>query len=411
MKRRDFLNATLIGAALPTMPQAPQRSDKELAHLKSMTANVKPLDAGDYERRIEKARGLMRQQNIAALYLNPGTSMRYFTGVQWGLSERMFASVIPTNGELIYLCPGFEEQRAREQIKIGRDIRPWQEHEDPYTLVRKSLADREIVTGNIGIEPTVRYFVLDGLTKAAPGLRFVSGKPISDGCRMVKDAKELEYMLLANRITKEAYRAALKTLRERMSQEELAGTIARAYSILGARGFAAVSFGPNSAFPHGSMVRRNLREGDVVLVDDGCTVEGYQSDVTRTVVFGKPSQKQLEVFNIVHEAQAAARQAARAGGPCEAVDAAARGVIEKAGYGPDYKYFTHRVGHGIGMDGHEEPYLVRGNKLRVLPGMTFSDEPGIYIYGEFGIRLEDIIRITEDGCEFLGETQDAIDKP
>jgi Xaa-Pro dipeptidase len=253
--------------------------------------------------------------------------------------------------------------------------------------------------------------VLDGLRKAATGLRFVSGKPISDGCRMVKDAKELEYMLLANQITKQAYRAALGILREGMSQEELAGTIGRAYSMLGARGTVAVSFGPNSAFPHGSMVRRSLREGDVVLVDDGCTVEGYQSDVTRTVVFGKPSRKQIEVFNVVHEAQAAARRTARAGVPCEDVDAAARGVIEKAGYGPDYKYFTHRLGHGIGMDIHEEPYLVRGNKLTLQPGMTFSDEPGIYIYGEFGIRLEDIMRITGDGCEFLGETQDAIDRP
>lgn len=357
---------------------------------------------------MEKARRLMRQHNVSALYLNGGSTLSYFTGMEWGLSERMFAVILPRQGELIYISPAFEGRRAQERIKLGKDLRLWQEDESPYELVRIALADRGIRSGAVALEPMVRHFVSDGLAAATPGIHWVSGRAITDGCRMIKDEKELAFMRAADQIAKTAFRNAFKSLREGMTEADLGQTISRAFTSLGARGGALVLFGPNSAFPHGSTRQRKLIAGDIVLVDGGCSVQGYQSDVTRTVVFGKPSDKHRQIFQIVHAAQTAAREAARAGVPCEAVDRAARQVIEQAGYGPGYKYFTHRVGHGIGLDGHEEPYLVKGNKLLLQPGMTFSDEPGIYIEGEFGLRLEDIIHITADGCEVLGETEDKL---
>ncbi len=397
--------AALAMSGTTGLSGSPQERQKDpFAELTSMTGAVPKQTAEDYQARVEKARRLMIEHKVDLLYLNGGASLEYFGGMRWGLSERMFAMLIPARGEIAYVCPKFEEGRGREQIRFGNDIRTWEEDQSPYHVVREILKNRKIVTGTLAVEPSVREFVVDGMQKACPGAKFINGEVITQGCRMIKTKKELDYIALASEITQKAYEAAFRTLRENMSPGELSRNISTAHMRLGATGYGSVSFGPNAAFPHGSSMERSLRPGDVVLADGGCRVEGFQSDVTRTVVFGKPSEKSKQVWDIVKKAQDAALAAAKPGVPCEAVDAAARKVIVDAGYGPDYKYFTHRLGHGIGLDGHEHPYLVRGNKLPLQPGMTFSDEPGIYIVGEFGVRTEDVIFIEEDGAHFFRNT-------
>jgi Xaa-Pro dipeptidase len=264
------------------------------------------------------------------------------------------------------------------------------------------------------MEERLRFFVFNGIRKEAPAIDYVSADPITAGCRMIKSPSEIALMQRANDMTIAAYKAGLATLREGMTQGDLRNNILAAYRALGATGgVVAVSFGEFTAFPHGSIVPQKLREGDVVQIDDGCTVDGYQSDITRTVVFGRPTQRQIDVWNLEKRAQAAAFATAKPGVPCEAVDAAARKVITDAGFGPDYKVpgLPHRTGHGIGLDGHEWTNFVRGNKTPLAAGMCFSDEPMIAIYGEFGIRLEDCLYITETGAKFFSEPSPAIDKP
>jgi len=385
------------------------RQKDPFSTLKNLTGGVHKMTEEVYTARQEKARRLMIERKVDLLYVGPGSSMEYFGAIRWGMSERMFAMLIPARGDIAYVCPKFEEGRGRERIQFGSDIRTWEEDRDPALVVKEFLKDRKIPTGTVAVDPEVREFVVDSLRKACAGTSFVNGDSITQGCRMIKTKKELGCMALAGEITQKAFEAAFRTLREGMSAAELSRNIAAAHTRLGAGGYAAVSFGPNAAFPHGSSMEHSLKPGDVVLADGGCRVEGFQSDVTRTVVFGKPSDKIRQVWEIVKRAQDAALAAARPGVPCEAVDAAARKVIVDAGYGPDYKYFTHRLGHGIGLDGHEYPYLVRGNKLPLQPGMTFSDEPGIYIVGEFGVRTEDVIYIAEDGAHFFRNTAPSLE--
>jgi len=343
--------------------------------------------------------------------LTGGTTMQYFTGTQWGLSERMFAVVFPAKGELAWVTPAFEKGRALEQIKFGKDVRTWEEDESPYQLVASILKDRGVATGKLGVEETVRFVFSDGVAKAAPALKITSADPVTARCRRVKSAHEIELMRLANHITMKSFELASKSLREGMTQNEFGGKISAAHQQMGTRGGALVLFGQDSAFPHGTIAPQKLKSGEVVLMDGGCSVEGYASDITRTTVFGKPSDKQRRIWDIVKQAQAAALKAARPGAACEDVDAAARKVIVDAGYGPGYKFFTHRLGHGIGMEGHEWTYLVRGNKTKLEPGMSFSNEPGIYIPGEFGIRHEDIMVITESGAELLTGQPPSIENP
>jgi Xaa-Pro dipeptidase len=266
--------------------------------------------------------------------------------------------------------------------------------------------------GRLGLDPSMRHFIYYGLRRDAARLELVDGAIVTEGCRGIKSETEIAYMDLANKITKLAYREGFKGLREGMSPRELAAEIGAAHQKMGVAGGGGPQFGLNTAFPHGSMEVRNLQKGDVVLVDGGCSVEGYRSDITRTIIFGQPTDKERRVWDAVRKAQAAALKTVRPGVPCESVDQAARRVIEEAGFGPEYKYFAHRLGHGIGMEGHEYPYLVRGNTLKLEPGMTFSNEPGIYIYGEFGVRIEDCMVVTEDGGRTLGGLEAmAIDKP
>jgi Xaa-Pro dipeptidase len=383
--------------------------------LKPMTAGIVPISSAERSARLERARRLMASSHIDAIVLEGGSSLFYFTGVRWGLSERPFVAVIPAKGEIAWVSPGFEEARAREQVEAGgRDVRLWQEDESPYRLLAQIFKDRGIATGRIGVEERMRFFVFNGIKQEAPALDYVSADPITAGCRMIKSAAEIALMQRANDMTIAAYKAGLATLREGMTQNDLRSHILAAYGAIGATGgVVAVSFGEYSAFPHGSLTPQKLREGDVVQIDDGCTVNGYQSDITRTVVFGKPTKRQVDVWNLEHRAQAAAFDAAKPGVACEVVDAAARKVITDGGFGPGYKVpgLPHRTGHGIGLDGHEWTNFVRGNKTPIAPGMCFSDEPMIAIYGEFGIRLEDCLYITESGAKFFTQPSPAIDKP
>ena len=411
LDRRNFLKFSALSTLALAVDNDKTAAADQDAPVKPMASQAKPITREEYLQRQETARRYMRDAGIDAILLTGGTSLQYFTGAQWGLSERLFALVLPQKGDLAWVAPAFEKGRALEQIKFGSDVRTWQEDESPSQLVASILRDRAVVTGKLGIEETVRFVFSDGVAKAAPSLKLVSADPVTARCRRVKSAHEIELLRLANQITLKAFEIALKSLKEGMTHTELAGKIATAHQQLGARGGALVLFAQHSASPHGTTTPQKLREGAIVLVDGGCSIENYSSDITRTTVFGKPSDKQLKVFEIVKRAQAAALKTARPGVACEDVDAAARRVITDAGFGPDYKYFTHRVGHGIGMDGHEWTYLVRGNKTKLEGGMTFSDEPGIYIPGEFGVRCEDIMVITETSAELLTPQASSLEHP
>lgn len=416
MKRRDFLtqSAALAGvAALGPRFSMGQATDP-IASLKPLAPAVPPITDDERRARIDKARALMRANGIAAMFLEGGSSMFYYTGVRWGNSERPFGVVIPVRGELAWVTPGFEEQRARELIKFSNDVRVWQEDDSPYRVIAGILRDRGAAAAKIGVEERVRFFIFDGVRQELPGAQFVSATPVTAGCRMIKSPAEIALMQRANDITLQAIGASFKTLKEGITQQQLSATVADATRRLGGTSDGAlVIFGKYTAFPHGSVQPQKLREGDVVLIDAGCTVDGYTSDITRTSVFGKPTQRQRDVWALEKRAQSAAFAAAKIGATCESVDAAARKVISDAGFGPGYKVpgLPHRTGHGIGLDGHEWTNFVRGNTTKIQPGMCFSDEPTIAIYGEFGIRLEDCLHITESGPKFFTPQSPSIEQP
>jgi Xaa-Pro dipeptidase len=428
MKRRTFVvrSAALAGAAAVTGSivapdaEAQQQQPAEPAlpqpvlNLRPMTPAPVPITDAERLARIEKARRLMRENGMGAMVLESSSSMFYYTGVRWGQSERPFGVVIPVNGDLAYFTPAFEEERARELTKFSNDIRIWQEDENPYQLIADILRDRGVATGKVGIEERLRFFIADGIRQAAPQLEYVLATPVTAGCRMFKSAAEIALMQRANDITIAAYRATFPSLRDGMRQGEMARLIAAAMTRLGGEGGGAmVLFGVSSSYPHGTTRPAALKEGDVVLIDGGCQVEGYSSDITRTTVLGKPSQRQRDVWDVEKRAQTAGFNAAQVGATCEAVDAAARKVITDAGFGPDYRVpgTPHRTGHGIGIDGHEWTNFVRGNKTPIQPGMCFSDEPSIIIPNTFGIRLEDCLYITESGPRWFTEQSPSIERP
>jgi Xaa-Pro dipeptidase len=377
-----------------------------IAKLQSLKDQSQPITPQERTERQEKARQLMQQKGVDAVVLMPGTSLRYFIGVDWWPSERMLAVVLPAKGKAFLVCPAFEQGRAEEQLAksglaSGADIRIWQEDESPYQRIAQGLHDLGLSSGTIAMEETVRFVFSDAIAKVAPQAKIVSATPVTAGCRMIKSAHEIALVRLACEATMNVYEATFKSLQPGMKDSDIQNLVGSGYERVGFPGDVTISIGENSGSPHGSTAPQSVREGSIIMIDDGCEVEGYTSDITRTFVFGKPSDKMKTVFDVVHRAQSAALAAARPGVPCESVDAAARKVITDAGFGPDYKYFTHRVGHGMGMDIHEWPYLVRGNATPMQTNMMFSDEPGIYIPGEFGIRLEDDMHITVNGAELL----------
>jgi len=367
--------------------------------LKPLGARVHPVQSEEFSQRIEHAQRLMSEATAKydALFFAPGTSLYYFTGIRWGLSERLVGLVIPRAGRPILVVPGFEEGRLREKLHLPLEVRIWQEDQSPTKIAAAALADQGIRSGRMGIEETAGFTFFDHLRQAAPAFEYVSADPITIACRAHKSAHELELMRLACAATFDVFRATFASLKEGMSQEDIAHLVEGGFAKMDLHGGALVLLGASAALPHGTLQPQKLKEGDVVLIDGGCGVDSYASDVTRTSVFGKPTEKMLRVFEIVRKAQDAALDAARAGRLSGTVDDAARAIITGAGYGPDYKFFTHRLGHGIGLDGHEHPYLVRGSNTNLEPGMTFSNEPGIYIPGEFGLRCEDDMVITADG--------------
>jgi len=399
--RRGFVRLTGTGLTLfgfvDRMFPAQTPAREEIVR---MTAAVKPLTPADYSTRRSKAWRLLGEKKLDGFFMEGGPTLEYFMGVRWGRSERTFGAVLTNKETVVWICSRFELERARELLGADQEVRTWEEHDSPYRLIGGVLKD--IGGARLGIEPTIRQFILEGLRRDAPHLQLLDGAPVSEGCRAVKSEKELEYLELANRITKIAYKKAFSELREGMEPRDLAAKVGQYHQELGTAGGGWPQFGPNTAFPHGSQVIRTLKDGDVVMVDGGCGIEGYRSDVTRTIVFGKPTDKQKRIADIVILAQKAAFDAVRPGVACGEIDRAARKVIEDSGFGPGYKHFLHRLGHGIGMEGHEYPYLVKDNPLKLEPGMTFSNEPGIYIYGEFGIRTEDCFVVTADGARYFG---------
>ena len=423
VSRRRFLRsgtvAAAVGVALPrtvALAEDTKPLPPAIAALRSMREEAKPVTVEERTARQEKARRLMSENGLSAIVLTQGTSLIYFTGIQWWGGERLFAMVLPAKGEAFYVSPAFEEGRAREQIALGPggknpDVRVWQEDENPYARVAQGLSDRSIASGTVGFEETIKFVFSDNIRKAAASAQFTSATPVTAGCRMIKSAHEIELMRLAAKVTLTAYEATYRSLKAGMTRKDVEDLLEAAHRQLGFAGSADVLVGEYSAFPHGSVTPQVIREGTIVLIDGGCMVEGYASDITRTFVLGKASDKMKKVFDIVHRAQSAALAAARPGVEAGGVDAAARTVITDAGYGPDYKYFTHRLGHGMGMDGHEWPYLVRGNKTKLQPQMTFSDEPGIYIRGEFGIRLEDDMHILDNGAELFTPQSPSLEDP
>ena len=423
--RRKFLSTALLTAGTLGLGGKVLANDsanryaidlpKSIEDLTPMKEGVVPITVEERKQRIAKAQAIMEQEKIDAIFLEGTVSCFYFTGMRWGQSERTFGVVIPAKGPIAYVCPKFEEDRAMELLNpvFGDEVRCWEEHESPYALIFNIIKDRGTKYKKIGMEERVRFFIADGVKKLATGFEIVDATAVTAGCRMYKTKSELALMQYSSDVTIKAYQAAFATIRPDMSQSEFSGNISAAFRKLGYSGGASVQVGKYSALPHGSITPQVIREGDIVMVDGGTSVEGYASDITRTIVVGKPSQRQIDVWNIELEAQNAAFAAIKIGAPCEVVDAAARAVIEKAGFKTNYKLpgLPHRTGHGIGLEGHEWTNFVKGNKTPLAVGMCFSNEPTISIPGEFGIRLEDCLYIAEDGPHYFSKQSISIEQP
>jgi Xaa-Pro dipeptidase len=414
ISRRNFVKtgagAWAAGAIAPgrvaaTSAAAPQETKLPPAFdsLRPLGDRVHPITASEFQARIARAQQLMTdaKPDYSALYVAPGSSMVYFTGIHWWPSERILGLLIPQKGDPILISPAFEEGRLRENLRWPIEIRVWQEDESPYRIAAAWLKSKHVPAGRIAVESGMPYAFFDALRKSYPYPEYLSADAIMLGCRARKSEHELALMRLACEATFAVYKATFASLKEGMRQSEVSAMIAAGYERMNLEGDSLVLFGPAAALPHGTHDDRQLREGDGVLIDGATTVEGYHSDITRTSSLGKPSDKLQRAFEIVRKTQDAALAAAVAGKTCGSVDDAARAVITKAGFGPDYKYFAHRLGHGIGIDEHEQPYLVRGNRVILESSMTFSNEPGIYVPGDYGLRCEDDMAISESGAAQL----------
>jgi Xaa-Pro dipeptidase len=410
MNKREFLKLAvatgLAGAASPKAGAADSLDD--------ITGDAVPIGVDERRARVAKAQRLMREQAIDALLLEAGSALVYFTGVRWWRSERFTGAVIPAKGDIAFVTPYFEEPSVRESITFGDDIRTWQEHENPFGLVAGILEDRGLKSGRIAVEETVRYFIVDGVQRAAPHFEEVPGKDVTRACRMFKSAAELALLQKANDVTMAAYRHVHASLDRDMLPSDIAAMMTEATRKLGGQPqFAQILLNEASAYPHGTRQAQRLREGGIILMDCGCSVHGYESDMSRTWVFGEPSVKQRDVWNTVRRGQELALETATVGTPAGRVDDVVRAYYESRGYGPGYRTpgLSHRVGHGIGLDGHEPVNFVHGEATPLAPGMCFSDEPGLYIPGEFGVRLEDCLYITDDGPRLFSALSPSIDSP
>jgi Xaa-Pro dipeptidase len=404
------------GRAVPepaaTVPDAPVGGDDPWAALAGFCDGIAPPDADERAGHRERLSRALHDAGHAALVAEPGATMQHLAGVHWGRSERPFLLVLPRSGEPWWVVPAFEERTAREQLGDAA-VRVWQEHESPYSIAADELAKRGLREGTVAVEPQLRHFVVEGLRAALGAGRVVDGAAVVDGTRMRKQPAELMRLRRANEATKAALRLVAETaVREGLRQSELAEHVRRAQERAGlSEVWVLALLGPNAAFPHGTANDRALHEGELVLVDTGGSLHGYRSDITRTWALGMPPPEARRAWSVVAAAQRAAIEAIRPGVMCGDVDAAARAVIDAAGFGPGYHRFTHRLGHGIGLEVHEHPYLVPGSTRILEPGMTMSDEPGIYVPGAFGVRIEDIVAVTDDGCEVFGPRVESLAAP
>jgi Xaa-Pro dipeptidase len=416
LSRRVFLGAA---AGVPMIMTAGRQSlasaaSSPASELKSMTGAAKPISADERRARIAKVQALMEQGKVSALLIEPGSALDYFTGIRWRRSERITLAIIPARGEVIVVTPAFEEPSVRETLQVGGDVRPWNEHENPIDRIVQGLRDRGVASGVVAVESTTRFFIVDGIRRAASGYAIVSADPLVRACRLVKSPAELALMQIANNVTIEALRILHGRVALGMVSEDISALMDRTTIALGgAPEFSMVLLNEASAYPHGSVKVQTVREGSVVLMDCGCTVQGYQSDISRTWVVGRANERRRKVWNTVKRGQEIALETAKIGVPVGRIDDAVRAYYESQGWGPGYKLpgLSHRTGHGIGLDGHEPAYLVHGDATPLQAGMCFSDEPGIYIPGEFGIRLEDCWTMTASGPQLFTPLAKSLDEP
>jgi Xaa-Pro dipeptidase len=406
--RRELMRQAGAGClALSSLrcASSPERAFRPVAGL---ATSARPLDAQDYQAHLGRVQAGLAEAGIDALLVEPGRTLLYLTGVSWSPSERLFLLVVPARGAPRWIAPAFEEARARERAGRGAEIALWQEHEDPHLLLRRIVPG----TGPVAVDPAMRELNASNARQVLAPRALVSGRAVIRSARILKTAHELALLEQANVITKRCLSLVATLVREDMTEPELSNLVAGAQRAAGLRdAFALVLFGPNAAFPHGTGQVRRLRPGDLILIDTGGELHGYRSDITRTFGFGRVSDEARRAFDTVLAAQRAAFAQMRPGVPCERLDAAARAVIDAAGFGPGYRSFTHRLGHGIGLEGHEDPYLVQGNQLELRPGMTMSNEPGIYLPGKLGVRIEDIAAISADGHRVFGPLVESLEQP
>jgi len=379
-----------------------------------MTSDAKPITLEELNARIAKLQGLMQAQGVGAMVIEAGSSLEYFTGVQWRRSERTTAAVIPAKGETVLVVPAFEEPSVRESLRVAADVRAWDEHDNPFARIAGALRDRGAAYGKVAYEATTRFFIVDGVSLSAPSVQVVSGDRLIRACRLIKSPAELALMQIANDITLAALTAVHAQAKVGMSPGEIADLMnATTIALGGAPEFALVLVNEASAYPHGSRQLQTLHEGSVVLMDVGCAVYGYQSDISRTFIIGEATAKQRKVWATVKHGQEIALETARLGVPVGQIDDAVRAYYTQEGWGPGYHLpgLSHRTGHGIGLDGHEDPYLVHNDATLLEAGMCFSDEPGLYIPGEFGIRLEDCWHMTTSGPKLFTPLAKSIEAP
>ena len=414
VSRREFLALTAAGAAIAGPAGVPARADASVSGLTSLTGNVGPIDAEEHGARLAKLQGLLQQRKIGALLIESGSTLEYFTGVRWWRSERTTAALIPAAGPVVVVTPAFEEPSVRETLRVAADVRPWKEDESPFALLAGAWRDRGH-GGALAIEPTTRYFIVERVAAvAAAKPQIVPGEDLVRSCRMMKSPSELALMQAANSVTIAALRYAHEHIRAGMQATDILALMVTATEQLGGKHeFTLVLLNDASAYPHGSIKPQQVREGSVVLIDTGCSVHGYQSDISRSWVFGEISARQRELWDTVKRGQELALETAKPGVAAGAVDKAVRAFYEQKGWSRDYGLpgLSHRTGHGIGMDVHEPPYLVRNDATLLQPGMCFSDEPGLYIPGEFGIRLEDCWHMTESGPKLFTPLARSIEQP
>jgi Xaa-Pro aminopeptidase len=413
MNKRQFLRlsaASSLGAVLPATRFAMASGDT----LEDMTKGLQPIGTAERMQRVDKAQQLMRANGIDALLLEAGSALVYFTGIHWWRSERFTGAIIPADGEIAVVTPYFEEPSIRESLSFGDDVRTWHEHENPFALVAGILRDRGLRRGKLAIEETVRHFIVHGVQQAAPRFTVVSGNAITRGCRMYKSANELALMQAANNVTLAAYRHVYDSIEAGMTPSEVSSLMSATTRALGGTPqFSSVLLNEASAYPHGSAQPQTVTDGGVILMDCGCAVHDYESDISRTWVYGEPSAKQRKVWNTVKRGQELALETAQIGTPAGKVDDVVRAYYESEGFGPGYKTpgLSHRLGHGIGMDGHEPVNFVHGESTPLAAGMCFSNEPGIYLFGEFGVRLEDCLYMTDEGPELFTALSPSLDRP